>query len=1046
MSSLSPIQDLLEERKLPSGAEEGELLASYKPLDDLILNSPFRKKQLTGKRPYTINGDKDTIVDSFVSASTSNELDKAIVVIEKRIELSNKASSINRRVHESLSQYDEKSGGLKYGLAKRRRIAGRTKDLMESLVHAQTIGSTRVRKTLSGINKWVKSHDKDPLEVDDSGPDSTSEDENMDDEDIEISEREVKVMLRNVSNKRKSLQSTFDEAVTVLNEMWEKRLFDANQKRIEAEKKTKMAKLETKEKVTEIKAQRKNIDKLNGNIRDLSYKLNVKNREIQNLKFDVKRAKQETEAIRELQRKQSVDGMSIQDMRDKIQELENWKKDTEANCQRLEAERDGALRTAQLLESQATELSNQLTKLREIDEKDDLNYDTDGNPLSEELAHQKRKYERKMMVQREELELKMQALEIKLEQLKHAQLKEIKALKDRQHVVIGNLKSGQIELEKKYLNKIEIIEHDNQQGMKELQTKMKQIQEDNAIDRMNLQRVHVKDVRDLKDEYEVKIKVIKDKNEEENRGQRQKLLLMKAHVDEVRESAQKKITETISKMALKFNSEKEKYIEQFSRDKERYRQQVLDATKTQGEAYLRVLEDHQRQIEQVKKKYDEKVLAREAFFSAKVDDARAEYEAKHTKLIQEHDDQKKKWKNEAGFELLQQVQALEESRHNGVAAMKELKLVISNLEAQLQGKESNILNLKSEVGLNQDHVRGLQHQIKELKSRLRSVQNSYQDLKFEVAAREKSLSTTPSEDFIHRDEVERLITNLVLKIDTLEQERENLAPECKSPEKGNEASLDKSMVLLDELTTKCNECRELSQFLCGLITKEYDNYSHSHRKALGLRVEKLEHYARKSAQSCSLCIAKFGSISLENNPKETLIVGKRGPTLPSSSRNLAAHNSPKSRFLIKGHRRIASSTVPPSLLSESILSEVEPYQAQSLPANTKFVRKNKRQNLPEERSRRSLHTDSNKVLIGTSIFPGNSNNNGLTNSLSAVPHQSPIDARRGGKQTKETVGGKFLKSSNKHEESQLATDTKLAMAYQVKEAPKFLVEGTIRKA
>ena len=74
---------------------------------------------------------------------------------------------------------------------------------------------------------------------------------------------------------------------------------------------------------------------------------------------------------------------------------------------------------------------------------------------------------------------------------------------------------------------------------------------------------------------------------------------MKAHVDEVRESAQKKITETINKMAINFNNEKEKYIEQFTRDKERYRKQVLDATKTQGEAYLRVLENHQRQIEQI---------------------------------------------------------------------------------------------------------------------------------------------------------------------------------------------------------------------------------------------------------------------------------------------------------------------------------------------------------------------------------------------------------------------------------------------------------------
>ena len=39
---------------------------------------------------------------------------------------------------------------------------------MDSLVHAQTIGSSRVRKTLSGINKWVNSHDEDedPLKKD----------------------------------------------------------------------------------------------------------------------------------------------------------------------------------------------------------------------------------------------------------------------------------------------------------------------------------------------------------------------------------------------------------------------------------------------------------------------------------------------------------------------------------------------------------------------------------------------------------------------------------------------------------------------------------------------------------------------------------------------------------------------------------------------------------------------------------------------------------------------------------------------------------------
>ena len=99
------------------------------------------------------------------------------------------------------------------------------------------------------------------------------------------------------------------------------------------------------------------------------------------------------------------------------------------------------------------------------------------------------------------------------------------------------------------------------------------------------------------------------------------------------------------------------------------------------------------------------------------------------------------------------------------------------------------------------------------------------------------------------------------------------------------------------------------------------------------------------------------------------------------------HNSPKNRFFIKGHRQIVSATMPPSLLSESIPTEAEPYQAQSLPANTKFVRKSKRQNPPEEQLKMSTHTESNKVLVGTSIFRGNNNNNnyGLADSLSPIP-------------------------------------------------------------
>ena len=115
---------------------------------------------------------------------------------------------------------------------------------------------------------------------------------------------------------------------------------------------------------------------------------------------------------------------------------------------------------------------------------------------------------------------------------------------------------------------------------------------------------------------------------------------------------------------------------------------------------------------------------------------------------------------------------------------------------------------------------GLQHQIKELRIRLSNVQNNYQDLKFEAAAREKSLDATPSKDYIHRDEVEKLIAKLVLKIDTLEQERESLAPECKSPDKGDEVSLDKAMIYLDELKAKCKSAKSFPNFFVVLSRKD----------------------------------------------------------------------------------------------------------------------------------------------------------------------------------------------------------------------------------
>ena len=167
--------------------------------------------------------------------------------------------------------------------------------------------------------------------------------------------------------------------------------------------------------------------------------------------------------------------MSIEDMRELITTLKVWKTDNEVLSQQLKAERDGAMRTAEVLETQVMELRNRLDKLKEIDEKEDLNYDTDGNTISEEMVRQKRKYERKMMVQREEFELRLQTLDLKEKQLKNMQQKEIENLNEQQFKVIANLKQGQIRLEQKFLEKIEIIEADNRKVLQSFEEKIIQI-------------------------------------------------------------------------------------------------------------------------------------------------------------------------------------------------------------------------------------------------------------------------------------------------------------------------------------------------------------------------------------------------------------------------------------------------------------------------------------------------------------------------------------------------------------------------------------------
>ena len=1073
-----------------------QLKELYKPLDDLILNSPFYKKFLKADVPYKTNEKKEKIVEVFKETFTSAELDSTMEILEKRIDLSNKTSLINRRVYESLSKYEEKTGGLKYGLAKRRRIASRTKDLMDSLVHAQTIGSSRVRKTLSGINKWVNSHDEDedPLKKDNEDYDSdNSEPETMDEEDIEISEREVKVLLRDISNKRRSLKSSFDEAVNALNEMWEKRLFDANQKKLVAEKKTKMAKIEIKEKVTELRAKKQKIEDLNLEIRDWKFKLKLSSKEVLTLKFDVKRAKQETERLREMQRKQSADGMSIEDMSELITTLELWKKDNEVLSQQLKAERDGAMRTAEVLETQVMELRNRLEKLKEIDEKEDLNYDTDGNTISEEMVRQKRKYERKMMVQREEFELRLQTLDLKEKQLKNMQQKEIENLNEQQFKVIANLKQGQIRLEQKFLEKIEIMEADNRKVLQSFEEKIIQINTNNQKERSELQKIQVRDIRNLKDAYELKIKQIIQQNEEDTKGHRQQILLMKAHVDEVRDKAQRKITETVQNMAAHFEQERKEYVDLFTRDKERYKQQVLDATKTQRESYLRVLENHQKQIEQIRKEYDDKVVAREASFDTKILKLEKVFETKYIKLIEEHENGKQRWKNEAGKELLKQIETLQSSTASNIMKEEALLKKVNCMEEQLDNLNGHNKNLKINLQNKIDETNGLYHQMKSLQIKLNEIKNKYEDLKFEHNKDDRK-SIILQEDYIHRDQVEKLISELVQKIDLLEQEKSedikketNPAYENKNIEgfggskflfkrrtrQSNDITLTE---IIDKLTMHYKQCELLAQDVLKIKEKVLAKQAIITNDDWNSRFFKLEQTIRKTIQWCLMSVTIFRSNLLDsssvltksmimnnsiNNNSTIRSMGNYSNNFssaipPSRMHNLKKLVSPKKRFIVQGYRHSGAMTLSPKISREH-LSELGPYKGRSLPANSKIL-KNKNN---EQSAKRKNENNEFLLMLASENYAQNKHDKQIStqpvlNEISMVIPSSPLRNYQHHDQhhqqhhahaisNQQQHIGNIITNQNQNQEIQLTSPIIVSkhkvLGYKLANPPKLLIKG-----
>ena len=120
---------------------------------------------------------------------------------------------------------------------------------MESLLHSQATGSTRVRKTLGKLNVWVDSHDKEKQREDNSGIDSSDDEDDeptIELDQIRISEREAADMLRKLGGAKETLTAGFGEAISSQRKLWESR--------IQSEKeKTEATKVELREAFKEIR-------------------------------------------------------------------------------------------------------------------------------------------------------------------------------------------------------------------------------------------------------------------------------------------------------------------------------------------------------------------------------------------------------------------------------------------------------------------------------------------------------------------------------------------------------------------------------------------------------------------------------------------------------------------------------------------------------------------------------------------------------------------------------------------------------------------------
>lgn len=449
-----------------------------------------------------------------------------------------------------------------------------------------------------------------------------------------------------------------------------------------------------------------------------------------------------------------------------------------------------------------------------------------------------------------------------------------------------------------------------------------------------------------------------------------------------------------------FSRKKKKYVKLYTRDNEHYKRELLNATKTQRDSYLRVLENHQMQIEQIRKDYDDKVLERETSFNLKVEKLKKEHLLKCNKLVLEHENQKQRWKNKAGKDLLDKLETLQASTKENLMIEEKTNREMEDMEKKVtdvcKEKSTLISHLQSKC----DEVSGLRHQMYLLEIKLSNIQNKYEDLKFETEKERPAKDTNGKHfldhNYIHREEVEKLISKLVQKIDMLEHQ--HIGDDDNEPayddNRVHTATLkfpfkrrnpqntgSKLIQVVDKLIFHYKACEKLSENIIKIKDKVIKRHTKISTDDWNTRFSKLEQMMRKTIPWCLMTVTVFRSSMLnydllsdsgvlnsdinhiadKNGIEEREDDGERYEIVsPLRPNNLCKMNSPKKRFIVEGYRHIGVATSSPKAPNGNPLAKLGPYKSRSFPSNSTSK---KLKNKPRNQDSFSRSNDNNKLMM-----------------------------------------------------------------------------------